>query len=368
MSALAPVLQGFFTVRLMQHKNASPHTIKAYRDTWRLLLAYAAQVTRTPPSKMRIAQLDHQLITGFLQHLETARGSSLRTRNARLAAIHSTFRYAELHAPDDADVIRRVLAIESARFRSTDIPWLEEEETDALLGAPDCGTWTGLRDHAMISTLIATGLRISELLALTRSGARVQPAGSHVRCTGKGRRERSTPLDPAAAAVMRHWLEANPGPPDGPLFPARSRTPRALTRDGFQARLSKYQQAAAHACPSLADKKITPHVLRHTRAMNMRAAGHDISIIALWLGHEDISSTQKYLHADLRAKERTLDRTTPGDVPQGRFQPSDSLLKFLDDLTAADPPPDPELSRIPRGRTQYDLRNQALVGITLTSR
>ena len=176
MSALAPVLQGFFTVRLMQHKNASPHTIKAYRDTWRLLLAYAAQVTGTPPSKMRIAQLDHQLISGFLRHLETARGSSLRTRNARLAAIHSTFRYAELHAPDDADVIRRVLAIESARFRSTDIPWLEEEETGALLGAPDCGTWTGLRDHAMISTLIATGLRISELLALTRSDARVQPA------------------------------------------------------------------------------------------------------------------------------------------------------------------------------------------------
>ena len=176
MSVLAPILQGFFTVRLMQHKNASPHTIKAYRDTWRLLLAYAAQATGTPPSKMRIAQLDHQLITGFLQHLETARGSSLRTRNARLAAIHSTFRYAELHAPDDADVIRRVLAIESARSRSTDIPWLEEEETDALLGAPDCGTWTGLRDHAMISTLIATGLRISELLALTRSDARVQPA------------------------------------------------------------------------------------------------------------------------------------------------------------------------------------------------
>ncbi len=209
MSALAPVLQGFFTVRLMQHKNASPHTIKAYRDTWRLLLAYAAQATGTPPSKMQIAQLDHELITGFLRQLETARGSSLRTRNARLAAIHSTFRYAELHAPDDADVIRRVLAIESARFRSTDIPWLEEE-TGALPGAPGCGTWTGLRDHAMISTLIATGLRIAELLALTRSDARVQPAGSHVRCTGKGRRERSTPLDPAAAAVMKHWLEATP--------------------------------------------------------------------------------------------------------------------------------------------------------------
>jgi len=350
----------------MQHKKASPHTIASYRDAWRLLLAYAQQITKTAPSRMRIAQLDHTLITGFLQHLETGRGNSAPTRNARLAAIHSLFRYAELHAPDDADTIRRVLAIESARFRTTDIPWLSEQEAAAVLAAPDRGTWTGLRDYTMITALIATGLRVSELLSLTRADARVQPAGSHIKCTGKGRRERCTPLDPAAAAAIRQWLDANPGPPAAPLFPARGRNPRALTRDGFQARLSKYQQIAIPACPSLADKKITPHVLRHTRAMNMRAAGHDISIIALWLGHEDISSTQKYLHADLHAKEQTLDRATPDDTPPGRYQPSDTILAFLDSLTAR--PPDQELSRQHHTGSPAILALRGPVGITATSR
>jgi site-specific recombinase XerD len=342
-SDLAPVLQSFFTVKLLQQKKASPHTVASYRDTWRLLLTYAQQATATPPSRMRIAQLDHVLITGFLQHLEHGRGNSARTRNARLAAIHSLFRYAELHAPDDADVIRRVLAIDTARFRTTEIAWLTGAETAAILSACDRRTWTGLRDFTMITTLIATGLRISELLSLTRSDVRVQHAGAHIRCTGKGRRERCTPLDPAAAAAIKLWLDASPGPPSSPLFPARGRNPHALTRDGFQARLTRYQQIAIPACPSLADKKITPHVLRHTRAMNMRAAGHDISIIALWLGHQDISSTQKYLHADLHAKEQTLDRTTPDDTLPGRYQPSDAVLAFLDNLTAQ--APEQELSR-----------------------
>jgi site-specific recombinase XerD len=334
MSDLAPILQGFFRVKLMQHKDASPHTIASYRDTWRLLLHYARQATGTPPEKMRLAQLDHDLVTGFLRHLDTDRGNAARTRNNRLAAIHSMFRYAALHAPDDAEMIQRVLSIESARTGDTEVPWLTPEETAAVLAAPDRGTWTGRRDHAMMTVLLATGLRISELLSLTRADARIRPAGSHVRCTGKGRRDRSTPLDPASAAVLGEWLERTSGQPAGPLFPARGRTIRKLTRDGFQARLDKYQETASRAQPSLAGKRLFPHLFRHTRAMNMRIAGHDVSIIALWLGHQDVSSTMKYLHADLKLKEKALDRTAVTEQQLGRYQPSDTVLDFLDSLTA----------------------------------
>jgi integrase/recombinase XerD len=334
MSDLAPILQGFFRVKLIQHKDASPHTIASYRDTWRLLLHYAQQATGTPPEKMRLAQIDYDLITGFLHHLDTERGNSASTRNNRLAAIHSMFRYAALHAPDDAEVIQRVLAIESARTGDTAIPWLTPEQTAAILAAPDRSTWTGRRDHTMMIVLLATGLRISELLSLTRDDARIRLTGSHVRCVGKGRHERSTPLDPASAAELGEWLEHTSGQPADPLFPARGRTTRNLTRDGFQARLNKYQKTAAQDQPSLAGKHLFPHLFRHTRAMNMRIAGHDVSIIALWLGHQDVSSTMKYLHADLKLKERALDRTAAAEQQQGRYQPSDTVLHFLDSLAA----------------------------------
>jgi integrase/recombinase XerD len=334
MSDLAPILQGFFRVKLIQHKDASPHTISSYRDTWRLLLHYAQQATGTPPERMRLAQIDYDLITGFLHHLDTERGNAARTRNNRLAAIHSMFRYAALHAPDDAEVIQRVLAIESARLGDTAIPWLTPEETTAILAAPDRSTWTGRRDHTMMIVLLSTGLRISELLDLTRADARIQPTGSHVRCTGKGRRERSTPLDPASAAVLGEWLDHTSGQPTDPLFPARGRTTRKLTRDGFQARLDKYQKTASQDQPSLVGRHLFPHLFRHTRAMNMRIAGHDVSIIALWLGHQDVSSTMKYLHADLKLKEQALDRTAADEHQLGRYQPSDTVLDFLDSLAA----------------------------------
>ncbi len=333
MSDLAPILQGFFTVKLIQQKDVSPHTIASYRDTWRLLLTYAWQVTRTEPARMRIGQLNHDLIAGFLHHLETERGNSARTRNIRLAAIHSTFRYAQLHAPDDMDTIARVLAIEGARTETREIPWLTDAEADGVLAACDRTTWTGRRDHTMITVLLATGLRISELLNLTRADARIQAAGSHVHCTGKGRKDRSTPLDPAATAALREWLERTSGAPGDPLFTPRGHPRRRLTRDAVQARLDKYRRIAAETQPSLTDKKITPHVFRHTRAMRLRRAHHDISVIALWLGHEDISSSSKYLHADMEAKERTLERTMP-DEAIGRYQPTDAMLAFLDSLTA----------------------------------
>lgn len=332
MSDLAPILQGFFRVKLIQQKDASPHTISSYRDAWRLLLHYAQQVTGTPPERMRLGQLDHELVTGFLHHLETERGNSARTRNNRLAAIHSLFRYAVLHALDDAEVIQKVLAIESARTDDTQVPWLTEQEAAAVLAAADRGRWAGRRDHAMMALLLATGLRVSELLNLTRADARIQPVGSHVRCTGKGRRDRSTPLDPATTATLGQWLETTTGRPGDPLFPARGHTTRHLSRDGFQARLDHYQQIASRQQPSLADKRLYPHLFRHTRAMNMRMAGHDVSIIALWLGHQDVSSTMKYLHADLKLKERALDRAAASDQQQGRYQPSDTVLDFLDSL------------------------------------
>jgi integrase/recombinase XerD len=264
MSDLAPILQGFFTVKLIRQKNASPHTIASYRDTWRLLLTYAQHTTGTQPSRMRIAQLDHELITGFLTYLQTERGNSARTSNIRLAAIHSMFRYAQLHAPENAEVIQRVLAIDGARTQTCDIPWLTDDEADALLAACDRATWTGRRDHAMMTVLLATGLRISELLKLTRADARIQTVGSNVHCTGKGRKDRCTPLEATATAILAEWLTQTGSAPDDPLFAARGNPHRPLTRDAVQSRLRKYQRIAAATQPSLTEKKITPHVFRHT--------------------------------------------------------------------------------------------------------
>src|SRR5260370_9197882 len=230
--------------------------------------------------------------------------------------------------------MQRVLSSECARTEDRNTPWLTPEETAAVLAAPDRGTWTGRRDQAMVTVLLATGLRISELLNHPRADARIQATGSHVRCTGKGRRDRSTPLDPASAAVLGEWLDRTSGQPADPLFPARGRTIRKLTRDGFQARLDKYQEIASQDQPSLAGKRLFPHLFRHTRPRNIRIAGHDVSIIALWLGHQDVSSTMKYLPADLKLKERALDRTAVTEQQLGRYQPSDTVLDFLDSLAA----------------------------------
>jgi integrase/recombinase XerD len=329
MTSLAPVLQRFFTDRMMTQKHASQHTITAYRDALRLLLRYAQEATGTPPWKLTLHQLDAELITGFLRHLERERGNSPRTRNARLAAIRSLFRYAALHAPDDADVIQRVLAIDSSRATTTAMNWLTTEETAALANAARTGTWIGRRDHAMLLLLARTGLRVSELTGLTRSDVHLG-AAAHVRCTGKGRKERCTPLDQQTAAVLHGWLAACSGTPQSPLFP--SSRGGTLSRDGVAARIARYHTIASRACPSLADKTITPHTLRHSLAMELRHAGVDITVLAMWLGHADIRSTQVYLHHDLELKERALAlTTTPGSAP-ARFQPADPILAFLENL------------------------------------
>jgi len=326
MSALAPTLQAFFTDRLIGERQASPHTIAAYRDTLRLLLTFAAQRTGRQPSVLDIDDLDAPLIGAFLDHLEHERANSVRTRNARLAAIRSLLRYAALRHPEHAATIQRVLAIPPKRFERALITFLTEPEIDALLAAPDRGTWTGRRDHAMLLLAAQTGLRTSELTGLCRNDLQLG-AGAHVSCLGKGRKQRITPLTKQTVAILRAWLAERAGQPDDPLFPTRMG--RTLSRDAIEHRLAKHAAAATTACPSLAAKKITPHVLRHTAAMRLLHAGIDTAVIALWLGHEQIETTQIYLHADMALKEQALARTTPPNTKPGRYQPPDTTLAFL---------------------------------------
>jgi site-specific recombinase XerD len=254
MTSLAPILQRFITDRLITQRQASPHTIAAYRDAFRLLLGFAWQATATQPWQLDLGQLDADLITAFLQHLEADRGNSSRTRNARLAAIHSLFRYAALHAPEHAETIQRVLAIPGKRATSTIICFLDEQESDALLAAPDRASWIGRRDHALMLVALQTGLRVSELTSLARGHVHLG-TGAHVRCTGKGRKERCTPLVPATVEVLRDWLGERGGGPSDPVFPSQRGGP--LSPDAIQARITKHQQAAAQRCLSLATKKLS---------------------------------------------------------------------------------------------------------------
>jgi len=329
MSALAPTLQAFFTNRLTQQRQASPETVAAYRDAFRLLLAFASERAHTPPSQLDIGDIDVAMVSGFLDHLERQRSNSVRTRNARLAAVHSLFRYAALRHPEHAELIQRVLAIPPKRFDRALISFLNRQEVDALLAAPDRCTWTGRRDHALLLVAIQTGLRASELTGLTCGDLHLA-TGAHVSCRGKGRKERITPLTKGAVAVLRSWLAERRGGPANPLFPTHNGNP--LSRDAIEHRLAKYVAIAACTCPSLSTKRISAHVLRHTAAMQLLHAGIDTSVIALWLGHEHVDTTQIYLHADLALKERALERTRPATTKAGRYRPSDSLLAFLESL------------------------------------
>lgn len=329
MSALAPTLESFFTERLIRQRQASPHTIAAYRDTMRLLLGFAAQRLGKQPSRLEVDDLDALLISAFLDHLQRERGNAVRTRNARLAAVHSLFRYAALRHPEHAQVIERVLAIPPKRFERNLVTFLTEEEVDALLAASDRATWTGRRDRAMLMLAAQTGLRASELTGLRCEDVHLG-RGPHVSCLGKGRKQRITPLTPAMVAVLGVWLEERGGQAEAPLFPTR--VGGALSRDGLQRRITKNVERAAPACPSLGEKKVTPHVFRHTAAMRLLQAGVDTSVIALWLGHEQIDTTKVYLHADLAIKEQALARTRPVDAKPGRYRPPDTVLAFLEGL------------------------------------
>jgi integrase/recombinase XerD len=329
MSALAPTLQAFFTERLIRQRHASSNTIAAYRDTLRLLLAYITERTGVAPSALDLTDLDAPLITGFLDHLERDRGNSVRTRNARLAAIHSLFRFTALQHPEHAQSISRVLAIPPKRFDRALITYLTEPEVDALLAACDRATWTGRRDHALLLLAVQTGLRISELTGITGRDVHLGP-GAHVACHGKGRKDRITPLTTNTVAVLRDWLSEQSGDPDAPLFPTHRG--RQLSRDAIERRIAHYADHAAANCPSLRGKTITAHVLRHTTAMRLLHAGVDTSVIALWLGHVSVDTTQIYLHADLELKERALARTNSPNGQPGRYQPPDNLLAWLEAL------------------------------------
>lgn len=329
MSALATTLQAFFTDRLIRQRQVSANTVQSYRDTLRSLLVFASERHGKAPGKLTIDDLDATLIGAFLDNLEHERKNSVRTRNARLAAIRSLFRYAALRHPENAATIERVLAIPPKRFERRLVTFLTEVEIDALLAAPDRATWTGRRDTALVGLAIQTGLRASELIGLSCADVHLG-AGAHVSCNGKGRKQRITPLTSGTVAVLRSWLTERAGLPADPLF--ATRTGRALSRDALERRLAGYVDDATARCPSLTRKRVTMHVLRHSAAMRLLRAGIDTSVIALWLGHEQIETTQIYLHADLQIKERVLEKTAPITTKPGRFRPTDKLLAFLEAL------------------------------------
>jgi integrase/recombinase XerD len=326
---LAPILQGFFTDRLARQKKASPNTVAAYRDTCRLLLAFARDKTGKTPSRLSLADLDATLVGAFLNHLEEQRGNGSATRNARLAAIHSLFKYAAPKAPEHAATISQVLAIPPRRRERAIVSYLTAKEIDALVAAPSRETWHGHRDRALLLLDVQTGLRVSELTGLNRHDIHLD-AGPHVRCHGKGRKDRATPLTTQTVKVMRTWLaELNPDPAS-PLFPTQSGG--RLSRDAVERLVAKQAAIAADSCASIKQKHVTPHTLRHSAAMTLLKAGVDTSVIALWLGHEGTETTQIYLHADMTIKEQALARVQQPGTSPGRYRPPDTLLAFLDNL------------------------------------
>ena len=329
MTLLAPTLEAFFTERLMTQRQASPHTISGYRDTMRLLLCFATEQTGKPPSRLEVSDLDVRLISAFLDHLENERHNTASTRNVRLAAIRSLFRYAALRHPEHADVIARVLALPAKRFDRALINFLTTDEVKALLAAPDRSTPIGRRDHALILTAIQTGLRVSELTGLRCQDVRLGTI-SYLFTKGKNRKERTVPLTTQTVKVLTLWLKERAGEPKDPLFPSNRDGP--LSRDAVEWLINKHTTTAADRCPSLHTKRVTAHVLRHTTAMTLLQSDISTSVIALWLGHEQETTTRGYLHGDLRLKQRALNRTAPPETRPGRYRATDSLLAFLDGL------------------------------------
>ena len=329
MTLIAPSLEAFFLERLMTERNSSPQTIAAYRDTFRLLLRFAQQQTGKQPFQLHFSDLDAPLIGSFLKHLEEVRGNSVRTRNARLGAIHSLYRFAALRHPEHAAAIARVMAIPTKRYQRNTVCYLQLDEIKALLAAPDRSRWLGRRDHALLLTAIQTGVRVSELIGLRVADTSLA-TGAHVRVIGKGRKERCTTLTAETVAILRAWLKERQGQPAEPLFPTRQGRP--LSRHAIGKLVSKHAAAAAVDCPSLKRKRVTPHTLRHTNAMLLRAGGVDIATIALWLGHESTQTTHIHEHADPKLKEQAIARTAPLGTKPGRYRPSDPTLAFLDGL------------------------------------
>ena len=329
MTRIAPSLQAYFTKRMMAEANMSPNTVASYRDTFRLLIGFAARQCAKAPSELGFADLDAPMVAAFLDHLESERGNSARSRNMRLAAIHSFFTYASWNHPECAEAIARVLAMPAKRFEAAVVDYLNQDEAEALLSAPETTSRTGRRDRALMCLAVQTGLRISELIALTVGDIHLgHPA--FVSCTGKGRKRRATPLGQVCAEVMASWLTERAGAAGDVLFPNRSGG--QLSRDAIEARIALHAKSATQVCPSLACKQVTAHVLRHTAAMRLLEAGVDTTVIALWLGHEQVQTTMVYVRAHMAIKERALERTRQPEVEPGRYRPPDPLLAFLEGL------------------------------------
>lgn len=326
---LPVLLQSFFTDRLMAQRRASPHTIASYRDTFRLLFCFAQRRLKKSPSALSLEDLDAPFIGAFLNDLEKTRGNAAKSRNLRLTAIRSFFRYASFEEPGQSNHIQRVLAIPGKRQDRRLIDFLTRPEIDALLSAPDQGTWSGRRDYALLLLAIQTGLRLSELIGLRRDDVALE-TGAHVHCLGKGRKERCTPLTRHTRAVLRTWIEERGGGPTDVLFP--NRRGGRFSPDGVQYLVAKHVRTAEKTCPSLKRKRVTPHVLRHTTAMELLQSGVDPSMIAIWLGHDRLQTVQIYLDANLTIKEEILAKSMPIPGTLKRYKPGDRLLEFLQAL------------------------------------
>lgn len=326
---LPVLLQSFFTDRLMAQRGASTHTLASYRDTFRILLHFAQNQLGKPPSALALEDLDAPFIGAFLDHLEKTRRNGARSRNLRLTALRSFFRYVSFQEPGQSNHIQRVLAIPAKRHDRPLIDFLTRSEINALLAAPDIKTWEGHRDHALLLLALQTGLRLSELIGLRRDDV-VLGVGAHVRCQGKGRKERCTPLTRQTRVVLQAWLKERAGASNDVVFP--NRHGGRFSPDGIQYLVAKHARTAQEICPSLKRKRISPHVLRHTTAMELLQSGVDRSMIALWLGHESVETTQIYLDANLAIKEELLAKTTPIPGKVIRYKPTDRLLKFLQAL------------------------------------
>jgi len=327
--ALSAYLQRFFTERLGQQMKASPNTVASYRDTFRLLLRYASDQRKREPTALQVADIDADLVGRFLGDLEKTRRNGARSRNTRLAAIRSFFKYVAVNEPQLLLHCQRVLAMPSKRYVKRAIDYLTRDEIEAVIAAPDLATWHGRRDRAILVLTLQTGLRVTELVTLTCADI-VLGAGAHVRCLGKGRKERATPIRKDSVKLLRNWLAERKGQPAEPLFISNRST--SLSRDAVEDIVRRHVATASKTCSSLPAKRVTPHVLRHSAAMQLLHSGVDRTVIALWLGHESVETTQMYLHADIKMKEQAIAKTRPVETKHGRYRPSDKLLAFLERL------------------------------------
>lgn len=323
------LVQDFFLRRLIAERGVSARTVESYRDAFELLFGFAEKRTGKPASTLRMADLDAPLVLDFLDYLEAQRGNTARTRNTRLAAVHSFMRYAAIRDPASLPITARVLAIPAKRFDRPVLGYLTREQIAAILAAPDRTTRSGHRDAVLLATAYNTGARVSEITGLRiRDVLLDRQAAVHLH--GKGRKERAIPLWRNTATELRGWLSRIDTGPDAPVFPNRSGAP--MSRSGVRDRLERAVATAEQQCPSLRGQHISPHTLRHSTAVHLLESGTDLAVIALWLGHSSPAVTHQYLEADLAAKEAVLARlTAPGPTP-ARFQPGDKLLAFLDAL------------------------------------